>query len=71
MPTTRQKRKPAEDLLPGLPMDEKRPKRSKGSEASSSRAPKAKPTVKKGKGKQVLYSLKPCAVGINYLHMTP
>ncbi|OQE28237.1 hypothetical protein PENFLA_c005G10011 [Penicillium flavigenum] len=52
MPTTRQKRKPAEDLLPGLPMDEKRPKRSKGSEASSSRAPKAKPAAKKGKGKQ-------------------
>ncbi|OQE92068.1 hypothetical protein PENNAL_c0008G06562 [Penicillium nalgiovense] len=52
MPTTRQKREPAEDLLPGLPMDEKRPKRSTGSEASSSRAPKAKPAAKKGKGKQ-------------------
>lgn len=57
MPTTRQKREPAEDLLPGLPMDEKRPKRSTGSEASSSRAPKAKPAAKKGKGKQVLYPL--------------
>lgn len=59
MPTTRQKRKADDDaLLPGIPMDEKRPKSSKGAASSSGRA--SKPAAKKGK--KVLHSLVPCVM---------
>lgn len=53
MPTTRQKRKTGEALLPGLP-EEKRPKSEKGAASTSGRKPAAK------KGKQVLYPHVPC-----------
>ncbi|CAI7565981.1 unnamed protein product [Penicillium glandicola] len=46
MPTTRQKRKVDEALLPGLPMDEKRVRSSKASSSTS------KPAAKKGKKNQ-------------------
>ncbi|CAI7670379.1 unnamed protein product [Penicillium palitans] len=46
MPTTRQKRKPGDILLPGLP-EEKRPRSEKGAGSASSR----KPAAKKGKKK--------------------
>lgn len=59
MPTTRQKRKPGDILLPGLP-EEKRPRSEKGAGSASSRKPAAK------KGKKVLYPHVPCIMEITY-----
>lgn len=59
MPTTRQKRKPGDVLLSGLP-EEKRPRSEKSADSTSSRKPAAK------KGKKVLYPHVPCIMEITY-----
>lgn len=59
MPTTRQKRKDDDPLLPGLP-ETKRPRSDKGAGSTSGRKPAAQ------KGKKVLYPHAPFIMEITY-----